>query len=98
MTNFVSSTFLLLSLIKYDNIHMSELPNGDVLPVHPQLYINLEEILTLKYGDCSDVSPKSFSPLITISTHRIWRYMVAQLVEAMRFKSEGRDFVLQGSH
>ena len=40
---------------------------------------------------------KSFSPLIiTISTHRIWGYMVVQLVEALRYKQEGRDFAFQG--
>jgi len=41
--------------------------------------------------------PKSFSPLkITISTHRIWGYMVVQLVEALRYKPEGRDFAFHG--
>ena len=37
MTSFISSTFLLLSLIKYIIIQISELPKGKVLPVLHQL-------------------------------------------------------------
>jgi hypothetical protein len=38
------------------------------------------------------------SPLIiTISTQRIWGYMVVQFVEALRYKPEGRDFAFRGA-